>query len=276
MGNVLPSSPSFIASNLSNRRWGSFHGFGACYLLSSLHLVVRCIDYSHTDNMPTNKTSSRKQGAKVHRGKGSQLSTELQAPGLLSGFEDLDEGTLLSLSVDAPIQLSPPPNNNPLIPETSPTPLSKMRVSNEVMVATLERLGFGPPNDLSSLQTSSSPSPTPANSEASITGSFGYEEKVPTTEGTVPTLGASHTDDSDAYGQINRLFQQIAQRTGHSVDTLILEWALLHAHTDMVKRQVTHNRMLDLMAAHQKAFDEEVNKAISLVGEFVLFNFLSY
>jgi hypothetical protein len=44
----------------------------------------------------------------------------------------------------------------------------------------------------------------------------------------------------------------------------------------MVKRQVTHNRMLDLMAAHQKAFDEEVNKAISLVGEFVLFNFLSY
>lgn len=226
--------------------------------------------------MPTNKTSSRKQGAKVHRGKGSQLSTELQAPGLLSGFEDLDEGTLLSLSVDAPIQLSPPPNNNPLIPETSPTPLSKMRVSNEVMVATLERLGFGPPNDLSSLQTSSSPSPTPANSEASITGSFGYEEKVPTTEGTVPTLGASHTDDSDAYGQINRLFQQIAQRTGHSVDTLILEWALLHAHTDMVKRQVTHNRMLDLMAAHQKAFDEEVNKAISLVGEFVLFNFLSY
>jgi hypothetical protein len=228
--------------------------------------------------MPTDKTSSRKQGAEARRGKGSQLSTELQAPSLLSGFEDLDEGTLLSLSVDAPIQLSPPPNNNPLIPETSPTPLSKMRVSNEVMAATLERLGFGPPNDLSSLLTSPSPSPTPtpANSEVSMTGSFGYEEKAPTTEGTVPTLGASHTDDSDAYGQINRLFQQIAQRTGHSVDTLILEWALLHAHTDMVKRQVTHNRMLGLMAAHQKVFNEEVNKAISLVGGFVLFNFPSY
>jgi hypothetical protein len=233
---------------------------------TSLYAALTTV--SHTDDMPMDKSSARKQGVRAHRGKGSQLTNELRAPGLQvsSGFEDLDEETLLSLSVDAPVRLSPPPKTDSLIPETSPpTPLSKMHISNELMAATLERLGFGPPNDLSNLLTS--PSPTPANSEVNITGASGYEEKLPTAEGTISTLEASHTDDSDAYGQINDLFQQITQRSGHSVNTLILKWALLHAHSDVVKRQIAHNRMLDLMAAHQRAFDKEVNKAISLVRE---------
>jgi len=182
------------------------------------------------------------------------------------GLEGLDEETLLSLSLDTPVRLTPPPGDNPLVSEPSPIPLSKMHVSNEVMVATLERLGFGPPNDLSNLLTL--PSPTPANSDVSMMEASSHEKKVPTVEGTVSTLGASCTDDSDAYGQINSLFQKIAQRSGHSVNTLILEWALLHVHTDMVKRQIADSRMSSVMAAHQRVFEEEANKAVNLVGEF--------
>ena len=79
-------------------------------------------------------------------------------------------------------------------------------------------------------------------------------------------MDASGTDDLDEYGQIIGLFQRIAQRTGHSVSSLIVEWALLHACTNMVEKRET---------IHQQAFEERVNKAIELVGEFFFVNFIS-
>jgi hypothetical protein len=194
--------------------------------------------------MATSKRSARKHGAKELKpasGNGSRNSTELRAtPQVSFGLEDLDEETLLSLSLDTPVQLTPPHRSEPLVSESPPTPVSKMCVSNEVMAATLELLGFGPPNDLSSCRTLLSP--TPENSESSITGANSHEKKL-------PILEPSCTND--AYGQINEIFQQIAQRTGNSVDNLILEWALHHARTDTMKRQ--------------QVFEEEVNKAINLV-----------
>jgi hypothetical protein len=93
------------------------------------------------------------------------------------GLEGLDEETLRSLSIDAPVRLTPSPESDNLIAESSPTPPSKIRLSNEVMEATLEQLGFGPPNDLSDLPIS--PTPMPPNSETSTTRTFGHEEKVP-------------------------------------------------------------------------------------------------
>jgi diketogulonate reductase-like aldo/keto reductase len=98
-------------------------------------------------------------------------------------------------------------------------------------------------------------------------GTFGHEEKIPTVKEAVPTIKASGTDDLDGYGQIIRLFQQIAQRIGHSVNSLILEWALCHAHTNMVKRRAD-GHMSNAMIARQQAFEEEVNKVIKLVGDF--------
>ena len=106
-------------------------------------------------------------------------------------------------------------------------------------MATLKQLGFGPSNNLSNLLTL--PLPMPANSEVSTMGTSSHGK---TFEETVLTLATSHIDDLDLYSQISRLFQQIAQTTGHLINTLILEWALLHTHTDMVKRQITHSRIL--------------------------------
>ena len=84
------------------------------------------------------------------------------------------------------------------------------------------------------------------------------------------------TDDLDAYDQITGLFQQVAQRTGQSVNTIILEWALLYAHMDLVKRWVAHGHISNAMSACQEAFKEEVNKVIELGGGFSLFNVLGY
>jgi hypothetical protein len=125
------------------------------------------------------------------------------------------------------------------------------------MQATLDRLGFGPPNDLSSPHISVTSTPT--NSEAGTAQRTGHEEKVLTAEDPDLSMDASGTDDSDEYGQIIGLFQRIAQRTGHSVSSLIVEWALLHARTNMVEKWET---------IRQQAFEERVNKAIKLVGEF--------
>jgi hypothetical protein len=122
------------------------------------------------------------------------------------------------------------------------------------MQATLDRLGFGPPNDLSSPHISVTSTPT--NSEAGTAQRTGHEEKVPTAEDPDLSMDASGTDE---YGQIIGLFQRIAQRTGHSVSSLIVEWALLHARTNMVEKRET---------MRQQAFEERVNKAIELVGEF--------
>jgi len=202
--------------------------------------------------MSTKQASTRKPGAKGLKSAKASVSTELRSPNsnVLSGLEDLDEETLLSLSLDVPVRLTPPPfKNDTLTSESSPTPLSKMRVSSEVMNATLERLGFGPPNDLSNLPTL--PSPTPENFEVSTAG---HKEKAPSSEAS----GDSGPDCLDAYGQISQLFQQIAQRTGHSVSTLILEWALLHAHHGHMSKAKT--------ATHQQAFEEEVGKVVNLVG----------
>jgi hypothetical protein len=195
---------------------------------------------------------------------------------VLSDLEDLDEDTLLSLSLNAPARLTPPPENAPLISESSGTLLSNVQVSTDVMQATLDRLGFGPPNDLSNIPIS--PSPTPTNSEIGTTGMFGYEEEDPTVKESVPTSVEASADDMNAYasGQILRLFHQVAQRSGQSVNTLILEWALRHVHTDLVKRRVAHGHQSTSTTAHQQAFQEEVNKAIELVGESFLFNFLGY
>jgi hypothetical protein len=206
--------------------------------------------------MPVKKGSARKHNAevpKLMREPASHVPTKRRTPNsdVLSGLEDLDDDTLLSLSLDAPARLTPPPGNGPL---------SKVQVSTEVMEATLDRLGFGPPNDLSDLPISISTTPTSsAASEPVLTG--------------VETSG---TDDSDAYDQITGLFQQVAQRTGQSVNTIILEWALLHAHTDLVKRRVAHGHISNAMSARQEAFEEEVNKVIELVGGSSLFNVLGY
>jgi hypothetical protein len=210
--------------------------------------------------MPTNKASARKKGAKTPnsaKDKGSEDSAELLAPSsqvsrATSYLEGLDERTLLSLSMDTPVRLTPP-EDDPSVPDSSPSPLSKKRISNEVMAATLERLGFGAPNDFSNLLTLSSS--TPSTAEVTM-GVPHREEQVPTTEGTVPTVEAPRTDTLDTYGLINKLFQQVAQRTGRSVNTLILEWALLHAHTDEVNR-----------TARRQVFEEEVDKMIRLVGD---------
>ena len=102
------------------------------------------------------------------------------------------------------------------------------------------------------------------------------EEKVPTVKAPVstaeerlPTVEASGTDDSDAYGQITELFQQIAQKTGHSVHSIILEWALLHAHTDLVKGRVAHGHLVsNAMTVRQQAFEDEANNVIELVSVF--------
>ena len=247
--------------------------FCICDLLSSLRRctsLYAVLTTDHIDDMPTTgrQASARNNGvktSKLARETASQPSTELTLPNsniLSTGFGDLDEQTLLSLSMDAPVQLSPPAINTLLISDSSPTPLSKMRVASEVMDATLERLGFGPPNDLSTLPILLSP--TPADSE--VTGTSSHEEKAePTAEGKAPTSEVSGADVSDAYGQITGLFQQISQMTGHSLHTLIIEWALLYAHTDMVKRRTAHGRMPNTTTADQQTFEEEVNKAINLV-----------
>ena len=142
------------------------------------------------------------------------------------------------------------------------------------MQATLDRLGFGPPHDYISI----SPSPTPAKSEISTTGTFGHEEEGHVAEEPDPTSVEASADDMNAYtsGQILRLFHEIAQRTGQSVNAIILEWALLHAHMDLVKRRVAHGHLSTSMTARQHAFEEEANKVIGLVGEIFLSNFLGY
>lgn len=115
---------------------------------------------------------------------------------------------------------------------------------------------------------STTPSPTPANSETSTsTGTFGHKKKVPTAEGRAPSVEPSGNDDSDVYDEILGLFEQIAQRTGHSVNSLILKWVLLHAHTDLVKRRVAYGHMSNAMTACQQAFEEGVNTVIQQVGE---------
>jgi hypothetical protein len=227
--------------------------------------------------MPTRRALGGKRSAKVpNLARGTAYPPSPNSNVLSqAGFEELDEETLLSLSVDAPVRLTPPPGNNSRSSEFSPTPLSKMRVSKAVMEATLEQLGFGPPNDLSNLYIS--PSPTPANSEISTVGTS-CEEKVPTVKAPVltveerlPTVEASGTDDSDTYGQITELFQQIAQKTGHSVHSIILEWALLHAHTDLVKGRVAHGHLVsNAMTVRQQAFEDEANNVIELVSVFFL------
>jgi hypothetical protein len=108
------------------------------------------------------------------------------------------------------------------------------------------------------------PSPVPTNPEASTTGTFGEDETASETVST--TVESSGADDIDAYGQIIRLFHQVARRTGQSVNVLILEWALLHAHTDLAKRQVAHAHMSAVMTARRQIFEEEVDKVIELVG----------
>jgi hypothetical protein len=212
--------------------------------------------------MPPKQGLARKHGAKTRqcaRATTPHTHAQLRSPNsdALTGLEGLDEATLLSLSMDTPVRLTPPPGNDRIIPESSdssPTPLSRTRVSNELMQATLDRLGFGPPNDLSSPHISVTSTPT--NSEAGTAQRTGHEEKVPTAEDPDLSMDASGTDE---YGQIIGLFQRIAQRTGHSVSSLIVEWALLHARTNMVEKRET---------MRQQAFEERVNKAIELVGEF--------
>ena len=78
--------------------------------------------------------------------------------------------------------------------------------------------------------------PVLTNSETSITRTFDCEENGLTANDPFPITKGSGTKHSDKYGQILRLFQQIAHRTGNSVNSLILEWALLHVCMDMVKR----------------------------------------
>jgi hypothetical protein len=230
--------------------------------------------------MPPKKVLSFKHGAEANlaRGTASHIPTKCPSPNsvVLSGLEDLDEDTLLSLSLDTPAQLTPPPGNAPLISESSGTPLSNMQVSTDMMQATLDQLGFGSPNDLSNIPIS--PLPTPTNSEISTTGTFGYEEEDPTAEESVSTSVEASANNMNAYAssQILRLFHQVAQRSGQSVNILILEWALCHVHTDLVKRRVAHGHQSTSMMAHQQAFQEEVNKVIELVGESFLFNFLGY
>lgn len=222
--------------------------------------------------MRTKQVFARKGGLKVLKSAGGTAELRSTNSNALSGLEGLDEETLLSLAIDAPVQLTPSPENNSLILESSPTPSSKIRVSDEVLEATFKRLGFGPPNDLSNFPVS--PSPTPANSETSTAGLSNREEYAPTAGAPVltaekkgSTMDAPGTDDSDTYSQIFGLFQQIAQRTGHSVHSLILEWALLHAHTALAKGRV-HDHLSNTMMARQEVFEEEVNKVIKLVSFF--------
>ena len=60
----------------------------------------------------------------------SHVPSKHRTPNLdvLSGLKDLNDDTLLSLSLDAPAWLTPPPENGSL---------SKVQVSTEVMEATL-------------------------------------------------------------------------------------------------------------------------------------------
>jgi hypothetical protein len=69
-----------------------------------------------------------------------KIPTKHQSPSsdAVYGLEELDKETLLSLSLDAPTRLTPPPGNNALTSESSPTPLSKKQVSSDVMEATLD------------------------------------------------------------------------------------------------------------------------------------------
>jgi hypothetical protein len=223
--------------------------------------------------MPPKKGSGRKKGAdvpKLARGTASRTTRRSPVSDALCGLEELDEETLLTLSLDAPVQLSPSPGNSPLIPESAPVPLSNAQVSTELIEATLERLGFGPPNDMSNLPVP--PSPTPANSEIISVETSVCDQSPSTAEESVSSSSVEvpDNDDSDEYDQIGGLFQQIARRTGHSVNSLVLEWALLHAHTDLVKRQVTHDHVSNAMTARQQAFEEEANKIIELVGDIFL------
>ena len=227
-------------------------------LVKSLHfftLLSAVLTTVHADDMPTKKNPSRKHGPEVPKpvkGTNSHILPEHRAHKLdtLSGLEDLDEDTLLSLSLDTPTRLTPSP---------------------DVMQATLDRLGFGPPNDLTSLPVS--PTPTPTNSITSSAGKSGLDEKITTAEEPVPTsVESSDADDIDAYGQISGMFHQIAQRTGQSVNVVILEWALLHA----AKRQVAHDHRSTAMTARQQTFEEEADKVIELVGQFFWLGFLGY
>ena len=214
--------------------------------------------------MPTTKTSSRKHGAKVtksSRGTDSKIFTKRRATNSESdGLEELDEDTLLSFSMDTPARLTPPPGNG-LISYSSPMPLLTEQYSTDVMQATLDRLGFGPPNDLSNLPIS--PTPAPTTPKTSTMEMLGEDETA--SEPVLTSVESSDADDVDAYCQITKLFHQVARRTGQSVNVLILEWALLHAHTDLAKRRVAHAHMSAAMAARQQAFDEETDKIIEIV-----------
>jgi hypothetical protein len=117
---------------------------------------------------------------------------------------------------------------------------------------------------------------SPENFETSIVQTFGHQEKVSTADEQVPTMEASDTGHLNEYRQIIGLFRQIAQRTGDSVSSLILEWALLHARINMVETRVAHSHDSDAMTVHECAFEEKVNKAIELVGSFLFVNFPGY
>lgn len=90
--------------------------------------------------MSTKKVSAHKRGVKELKPVRGTIPTKHRSPSLdgVYGLEELDEEILLSLSLNAPTRLTLPPGNNALISESSPTPLSKERVSSDVMEATLK------------------------------------------------------------------------------------------------------------------------------------------
>ena len=88
--------------------------------------------------MPTKQQSAcTAKVPKVAKGAVSHTSTKPCPPNVLSDLEDLDKETLQSLTIDAPVRLTPPPGNDHFISEPSPAPLSKMQLSDEMMEATL-------------------------------------------------------------------------------------------------------------------------------------------